>query len=435
MSEEKPSSNSKQSEPNIRKKSRMAGFRNPNLKFYEFDITEKAQKLAAKYNYKEYMVERYFRMFNENEVEEFLSVNETPSRIHIRINKLKADTKTTIESLKKKKYLLEKVEYSDDVFELQDSESSEDNKEKITQKIKKPKLNAKTDDDPDFSRDQKTLDSLEWGSPEINEKERTKVVLDTDERKKIKKKHTSYIGTLGSTNEYLMGHYYIQGKAPSLPAFYLHPLESDIVVDMCASPGGKTIQLAQIMNNKGRIIATEINQERIKALLFNLRRCGVKNTTVLNIDANTITKNRIKPDKILLDAPCSGEGLIRIDVTRKHSKKPADIKRLMLIQNRLLKTAIKAVKPGGLVMYSTCSIAPEENEFIIQNILDHNPNIEITDIDDDLGLPGYTEVFGVKLSDDFLKARRFFPHIHDTIGFFLCLLKKKKSDVKKIRKG
>jgi NOL1/NOP2/sun family putative RNA methylase len=240
--------------------------------------------------------------------------------------------------------------------------------------------------------------------------------------KKIYKKQ---IGTLGSTHEYLMGKYYIQSISSMLPAIYLNPKEDDIVIDMCAAPGGKTTQLAQLMNNKGKIIAIESSNVRIKSLIYNLRRCGVRNTTVLNMDATKINGLEIHPKKILLDAPCSGEGIIREDPSRKKSKSPDDIKRYMGIQMELLMAAVKSIIPGGYVMYSTCSIAPEENEFIIQNLLESYKKVDIEPINDNWGYPGFTKVFDVELSEDLVKARRYYPHIHNTDGFFICLLKKK----------
>jgi 16S rRNA C967 or C1407 C5-methylase (RsmB/RsmF family) len=151
----------------------------------------------------------------------------------------------------------------------------------------------------------------------------------------------------------------------------------------------------------------------------------VRNTTVLNLNASTIHKLNYNPDKILLDAPCTGEGLIRNDPTRKTSKSLTEITGMMRKQYSLLQSAIKAVKPGGYVMYSTCSIAPEENEFVVQNALNSFSNIEIISNDDVWAMPGYINVFGIDLSDELLKARRLFPHIHNTIGFFYCLLRKR----------
>ncbi|MHA1728137.1 MAG: NOL1/NOP2/sun family putative RNA methylase, partial [Promethearchaeota archaeon] len=378
------------------------GFKNPKLKFYEFKPSERAIELANEFKYMPYMIERYLSMFNgERETLDFLNANEKQNPVAIRINTIKTEPKETINRLNRKGYIFKKTEFGENTFEIE-KEPKEYNI-KIEQKKRGKKernfenIGTYLQEKRDFTRDRKSLKSLEWGKPIYRGNEKSKINngMASDFSRTVNKKHLKIrdkgIATLGSTNEYLMGHYYIQNKVATLPAFYLNPGDEDQIIDMCASPGGKTTQLAAIMKNAGSIIAVEINYERIRSLIYNLRRMGVRNTTVLNIDANEITKIGIHPDKILVDSPCTGEGLIREDPSRKHSKTPVDIKKAMILQNKLLTSAIKAVNPGGYVMYSTCSIAPEENEFVIQNILDTFPKAEVAYIDDDVGLPGYTE--------------------------------------------
>ena len=275
-----------------------------------------------------------------------------------------------------------------------------------------------------YERDPTTLKKVEWGRPSyLDEKGKA----ESEKREEVKFTQVlrgKQIATLGSTHEYLMGHYYIQDLASMYPVFYLNPQRNDFVLDMAAAPGGKTTHLAQIMENRGHIFAMDNNKKRIKPLVYNLRRCGVRNTTVLHMDANSSHKQEFNTDKILLDAPCTGEGLIREDPSRKTSKSLSEITGMMRKQYSLLQSAIKTVKSGGLIMYSTCSIAPEENEFVIQKALDSHSNIEILSIDDEWGLPGYINVLGMELSGEMLKTRRLLPHIHNTIGFFYSLLRK-----------
>ena len=161
---------------------------------------------------------------------------------------------------------------------------------------------------------------------------------------------------LGSTHEFLQGYYYLQNVASMLPAIILDPKSSDIVIDMCAAPGSKATHLAQLMNNKGTLILIDRNKKRIPALEVNLRRLGIHNSIVLNFDAINLPELNIKADKILLDAPCTGEGLIRQDKNRKKSKKLIDIEKLSLIQRKLLSAGLKMLKPTGELLYSTCSI-------------------------------------------------------------------------------
>jgi len=229
---------------------------------------------------------------------------------------------------------------------------------------------------------------------------------------------------LGSTHEYLQGFYYIQSIAPMLPAIILKPGPGDVVIDMCAAPGGKATHLAQIMNNNGNLILIERNIKRIPALEINLRRMGVSNSIVINDDAVNLSKMNLKANKILLDAPCTGEGLIRQDSSRKRSKTLKDINKLSNIQRALLKTGLNSLNPGGQLLYSTCSIAPEENELVLHEVLKYNTDFAIVKIPNSYGVDGITEVYNKTLREDIKYSQRLYPHLHNTIGFFISLIEK-----------
>jgi NOL1/NOP2/sun family putative RNA methylase len=229
---------------------------------------------------------------------------------------------------------------------------------------------------------------------------------------------------LGSLHEYLQGYYYIQNVASMLPPLILDPNSDEVIIDMCAAPGSKATQLAQIMNNKGKLILIEKYPKRIPALEMNLRRMGVINSIVINMDAINISKLNIKANKILLDAPCTGEGLVREDKSRKKSRKLEDIKKLAIIQEKLLEAGLKALKSGGKLLYSTCSIAPEENEMVVNNVLEKNSNFTTIKISTQYGVNGYNKIYGEILSNDLCYSQRIYPYIHDTIGFYLCLIEK-----------
>ena len=231
---------------------------------------------------------------------------------------------------------------------------------------------------------------------------------------------------LGSTHEYLQGFYYIQSVAPMLPSIILEPNPNDVVIDMCAAPGGKATHLAQIMKNEGILILIERNKNRIPALEINLRRMGVSNSIVINDDSVNLSKLNLKADKILLDAPCTGEGLIKQDASRKKSKTMKDINKLSIIQKKLLTTGLDSLNPNGQLLYCTCSIAPEENELVINDVLRENSEFSIVKLPKMYGIKGLAEVFNKKLRDDIIHSQRFYPHIHDTIGFFICLIQKNK---------
>ena len=230
---------------------------------------------------------------------------------------------------------------------------------------------------------------------------------------------------LGSLHEYLQGYYYLQNVASMIPPVILNPSHKDIVVDMCAAPGSKSTHLAQIMKNEGKLLLIEKNIKRIPALEMNLRRMGVTNAIILNEDAIELPRLKIHADKILLDAPCTGEGLIIEDPSRKKSKSLKDMNKMASIQKKLLKAGLDALKPGGQLLYSTCSIAPEENELVLNQVLQDATNCSITTIPFQYGVPGLTRAYGEDLMEDLKHSQRIYPHLHRTIGFFLCLIKKK----------
>lgn len=235
---------------------------------------------------------------------------------------------------------------------------------------------------------------------------------------------SKYPFNLGALHEYLQGYYYIQSVATMLPALILNPHTNDVVIDMCAAPGGKATHLAQIMNNQGKLILLERNERRIPALEVNLRRLGITNSIVLNHDATHLEKLNIKADRILLDAPCTGEGLIRQDKSRKKSKNINDIKKMASVQKKLLSAGLNALKPEGHLLYCTCSIGPEENELVVDSVLKQISNVSIIKLKNQYGVDGFSKVFGKTLKHKLKLSQRLYPHIHDTIGFYLCLLKK-----------
>lgn len=229
---------------------------------------------------------------------------------------------------------------------------------------------------------------------------------------------------LGSLHEYLQGYFYIQSEASMIPSIVLNPLPNEVVIDMCAAPGGKSTHLAQLMENTGKLMLLERNKKRINSLIANVKRLGVYNSLILHFDAKKLPSLDLKADKILLDAPCTGEGLIREDPSRKNSKKLSDINHMADVQRSLLRAGLTSLKSGGSLLYSTCSIAPEENELVVDAILQKNPNIHIVENSGILGVEGLTEVFQKRLDPSLRHARRIYPHIHNTIGFFYCLLRK-----------
>jgi tRNA (cytosine40_48-C5)-methyltransferase len=225
---------------------------------------------------------------------------------------------------------------------------------------------------------------------------------------------------IGSTTEYLLGYFYIQDLSSCLAVDALDVRENQTVLDMASAPGGKTTYISQRMKNTGILIALETNPRRIRALRFNLQRCGVINTCVLKMDGKKATDLNMQFDRVLLDAPCSCEGIIAKAKLRKISHRPEDIEFCAARQSALIETAIRAVKPGGLLVYSTCSFAPEENEIIV-NLLLEKLDVEIEPIR--YGSEGLTSFGLLHFNPKLKNTRRFYPHIHDTLGFYIAKLR------------
>jgi NOL1/NOP2/sun family putative RNA methylase len=231
----------------------------------------------------------------------------------------------------------------------------------------------------------------------------------------------------GSLLEHMRGFYYVQGVPSMTVAEALHPQPDSLVVDMAAAPGGKTTHMAQMMNNSGVIVSIEQDKLRTASLESNIHRCGVTNSIVLRGDSRKLDQLGLAPDYILLDAPCSGEGLIALDPSRKRSKSMADIRFCATKQDALLDAAITALAPGGTLVYSTCSIAPEENEFVIDDLLKRRPETKLVPINIEFGAPAYRAPYGVEMHESLTLARRFLPHKHNLEGFFICRIEKEDS--------
>lgn len=236
-------------------------------------------------------------------------------------------------------------------------------------------------------------------------------------------------GELGKAKEHLLGYYYVQGLSSMMPVIALNPSSSDYVLDLCASPGSKTTQIASFMGNSGLLVANDNDLGRIIVLNSNLERCGVTNCIVTREDGaklcEKLLKLRIKFDKILVDASCSGEGVIRENPKTLNMWNYKMIQNFARQQKRLIASAFSVVKQGGELVYSTCTLAPEENEEVIQFIID-NFNVEVEKPE----LPiktreGIEEWQGKKFSGEIKKCCRIYPQDNDGGGFFVARIRKK----------
>jgi len=312
---------------------------------------KRAQQLARRYGYLEYMVARYLALFGP-ETEAFLAGNEPALAKSIRTNSLVSTPDRVVERLAAKGFRLEAVTGLPYAFRV-----------------------------------------LEGRLP------------------------------LGATPEYLLGQYTLQSVASMWAVEALNPREAKIVADVCAAPGGKTTLIAQLMENHGALLATDISRMRMRALRSNLSRMHVENALAMRMDAALLPELGIQADAVLLDAPCTGEGLIPVDPTRKRSRQLEDLATLAVVQQKLIVAATALLREGGILVYSTCSFAPEENEQIIDYALQKCP-LRVIETGLPIGDPGFTAPFGQPVDKTLVRARRFYPYKHGTEGFFICRLEK-----------
>lgn len=227
-----------------------------------------------------------------------------------------------------------------------------------------------------------------------------------------------------STPEYLSGFFSIHALTSIIPPFSLELQKDDLVIDMAAAPGIKTSLLAQKLRNRGIIIAIEKSKARIPALRANISRLGIKNTIILFLDSMNLSFKDIMADHILLDAPCSGTGLKLEKNKRSSPRKMKDILRNTKIQKSLLEVGWNHLKPGGTLVYSTCSLEPEEGEIQIHNFLNRHINeVEVLPISFEIGIAGNQINWKFPLDSQLSKTKRIFPDIGFD-GFFVALLRK-----------
>jgi 25S rRNA (cytosine2870-C5)-methyltransferase len=236
---------------------------------------------------------------------------------------------------------------------------------------------------------------------------------------------------IAGTIEYLAGQYMLQAAASFLPVMALAPQEHERVLDMSAAPGGKTTYIAQLMKNTGVLFANDVSEPRCKSLNANLQRLGVTNCIVTNYDGTGYERVMRNFDRILLDAPCTGTGIISRDKSIKTSKQYEDVQRASQLQRALILSAIDACKVGGYVVYSTCSFLVEEDEAIVDFALKRR-DVQVVEMGLPFGRPGFTKYRHHRYHDSLELSRRYFPHVHNMDGFYVCKLKKMSDGANKV---
>jgi NOL1/NOP2/sun family putative RNA methylase len=227
----------------------------------------------------------------------------------------------------------------------------------------------------------------------------------------------------GATIPHATGWYYLQEEIALAAVTALDPQLGDWVVDLCAAPGGKTAQIALRVGPQGLVIANDFNAQRLPQLTVNIARLGLTNVLTCQHDGATLPLAAHQFDRILVDAPCSGEGRMR-QRTHETYWQPAISQKLVRIQQQLLQQALRLVKPGGTVVYSTCTLAPEENEAVLDAVLADQAHLEPVVIPGLQATAGLRVWRGQHFRQDMVHACRYFPHQNNTGGFFLARIRR-----------
>lgn len=219
------------------------------------------------------------------------------------------------------------------------------------------------------------------------------------------------------------GRIFIQDESAMLVAHLVHPKPGELILDLCAAPGGKSTHLAELMDDRGEIVSVDNHPHKIKLICDNANRLNLTIIQPVLGDARSfsLTEGRLA-DAVLVDAPCSGSGVLRRRVDARYRRRPEDIRELAAIQREILDRAADLVKPGGRLVYSTCTLEPEENQEQLDSFLGRHPEFEAVDFRDFLP----ETVIRYALNPD-SKWLTILPQPGGGDGFFMGRLRKKKA--------
>jgi NOL1/NOP2/sun family putative RNA methylase len=230
---------------------------------------------------------------------------------------------------------------------------------------------------------------------------------------------------IGNTIEHFLGYYYAQEPASMIPPLVMELEPGQVILDMAASPGSKTGQIAGLIKDDGLIMANDVRIDRTSILKYNMQRIGAKSVIVTRRDANSYAKNENAFDRVLIDAPCSGEGVIRKNPYVAVQWNHKSITKFSGPQRRLIISAYKCLKPGGVMAYSTCSLAPEENEEVVDFLLKNtNAVVEQAIVKDLKTRQGITKWMDRTYDESVKHCLRVYPQDNDTEGFFIAKIRK-----------
>jgi len=229
---------------------------------------------------------------------------------------------------------------------------------------------------------------------------------------------------IGNMIEHSLGYIYVQEAASMIPPLVLGARPGEAVLDMCAAPGSKATQIAMYMRNSGVLVANDFTGLRLKSLGLNMQRCGVSNSIITRMEGRFF--RGLSFDRILVDAPCSGTGTIRKSLKTLRMWNPDAVRRLAGQQRQLLEAAYQNLRKGGTLVYSTCSLEPEEDEGVVSWLLDSHEDLRAEKIT----LPGLkagkpvTEFNGQSFNPQVRNTLRIWPQDNDTEGFFVARIVK-----------
>ncbi len=229
--------------------------------------------------------------------------------------------------------------------------------------------------------------------------------------------------TPGKWLEFALGLLHVQEEITLVPVWALGPLPGQRVLDLCAAPGNKGADVAVTMGDRGQLVTNEINWRRLSSLHDTLSRLGVTCATVTRGDGRSYPGKEYF-DRVLVDAPCTGEGTTRKSGGRTRSPESEAREEIVARQKGLLTRALGLTRPGGVIVYATCTYAPEENEAILSHVDPEQAVIEPLQLPPGLrATPGVRSWKGVEFRPDVTRALRFWPHHNDTGGFFVARLR------------
>lgn len=229
---------------------------------------------------------------------------------------------------------------------------------------------------------------------------------------------------LGNTVPFAAGWYCVQEEIALTAVKALDAQPGEKILDMCASPGGKTAQISFAVGNSGMVVANEKQWQRLTALATKVDAMALANVVVTHANAMALTLEPASFDKVLADVPCSGEGTVRKLVGGVRPMEGRFERVLPQTQASILRRALRLVKPGGVVVYSTCTLNPLENEAVLSQALGDLGVVEKFEFNGLKSSSGILSWNGQKYRDDVVNAHRFYPHQNDTGGFFVARIRR-----------